>query len=356
MIKKELNEIKKAIKSDDFSITDVWSTYVNMTKEIIFSTKTNFVVMNEEIREVYATIFSKVLSGTQGKNLITLNFLPEEEVDGGKRDMLYKTVRDSSGEKYQSLIDLIIENYNPKSNYAILIAKGSYDIPRKASDGEFLEDSEDVYNFIVTAICPMNLTKPSLCYKSEQNDFVENPRNWTVQMPETGFLYPTFTNRQSNIYECLYYTRKVVDVHDEFINGVLGCDMKLNPIEQKEKFNEIIESNLPNLKISDFVELNKNITIFTEELKNEGEAPKLKSRQLKEFLSSVGAKNVELEDDLEIMADNVINKNYNIVSGGNIIIRTNNDGILFIEQRIIDGRPCIVIPMDEVELNGIRLN
>ncbi|MFM1525356.1 MULTISPECIES: DUF4317 family protein [Helcococcus] len=355
MKKKELNEIKKAIKSDDFAITDVWATYVNMTKEIIFSTKTNFVVMNEEIREVYAAIFSKVLSGAQGRNLLTLNFLPEEEIEGGKQDILYKTVRDATGEKYQDLIDKIIENYNPKSNYAILIAKGSYDIPRKASDGEFLEDSEDVYNFMVVAICSMNLTKPSLCYKSEQNDFVENPRNWTVQMPDTGFLYPTFTNRQRNIYECLYYTRKVVDIHEEFIDGVLGCEMKLNPVEQKEKFNEIIENNLPDLKISDFVELNKNIAIFTEELKNEGETPKLKSRQLKQFLTSAGAENVELEDDLEIMAENVTNKSYNIVSGGNITIRTNNDGIAFIEQRVIDGRPCLVIPMDEVELNGIKL-
>lgn len=355
MIKSEISEIKKVLKSEDYAISEVWSTYVNMSKEVIFSSKNYYSNMSKEVREVYSSIFVKSLSGKQERNLLTLDFPIEEEQEGGKQLKLYNRLKDQTGDGIEDLINEIIENYNPKSNFAILIAKANYDVPKKTSDDLELGDSEEVYNFMVTAICPMDLDKPSLCYDRDENDFVENPRNWTIQMPEIGFLFPTFSNRQSNVHECMYYVKKANEVHLELMEGVLGCQLSLNAYEQKEKFNEIVESNLDDLSIGDLVELNKNINIFTEEMRRDGENTKLKNMQIENLLTSISNKEIDIEEDIEIMADNIAEKNYNILTAGTILIRTNHEGIELIKQRSIDGRDYLVIPMDEVELNGIKL-
>ena len=45
-----------------------------------------------------------------------------------------------------------------KNNWYIIWIRGVYDVPQRAKDGEELEDSEDVYDYIMCCICPMKLT------------------------------------------------------------------------------------------------------------------------------------------------------------------------------------------------------
>ena len=74
---------------------------------------------------------------------------------------------------------VIGENYRSSMPYSIFMFSGSYDVPVKAEDGEWLEGSEEVYDFLVCAVSP-------LVGKYE-------PGN-----PEFGFLFPAFSDRSSD--------------------------------------------------------------------------------------------------------------------------------------------------------------
>ena len=52
---------------------------------------------------------------------------------------------------------------------------GSYDVPRKGADKENQWESEEVYQFLITAICPL-------------------VGDYEAGAPEAGFLYPAFAN------------------------------------------------------------------------------------------------------------------------------------------------------------------
>lgn len=75
--------------------------------------------------------------------------------------------------------DVLADGYINTEEYAIYLYHGTYDIPVKAKDKEWLEGSEEVYTFTICALCPVD------------SDF--NPGK-----ASTGFLYPAFMNRSSD--------------------------------------------------------------------------------------------------------------------------------------------------------------
>ena len=77
------------------------------------------------------------------------------------------------------LYEVIGENYHSNKDYSIFVFHGSYDIPIKGTDGEWLEGSEEVYDFIICAISPL-IGK-------------YNPGE-----PEFGFLFPAFSDRSAD--------------------------------------------------------------------------------------------------------------------------------------------------------------
>lgn len=75
--------------------------------------------------------------------------------------------------------DVIADGYINTEEYGIYLYHGTYDIPVKAKDKEWLEGSEEVYSFIICALCPV--------------DDGFNPLE-----PTCGFLYPAFMNRSAD--------------------------------------------------------------------------------------------------------------------------------------------------------------
>lgn len=104
--------------------------------------------------------------------------------------------------------DKVIESYDYGENYLILLIHSVYDVPGKTSDGMEMEDaSDEVYDHILCAICPVKLSKPGLSYQAETNSFHDRIRDWIVELPEVGFLFPAFNDRCADIHNILYYTK-----------------------------------------------------------------------------------------------------------------------------------------------------
>ena len=84
-----------------------------------------------------------------------------------------------------------------------------YDVPGKSSDGiEMFDASDEVYEYLLMSLCPVSLSKAGLSYNAESNCIQDRIRDWIVDMPDKGFLFPAFNDRSTDLHSMLYYTKK----------------------------------------------------------------------------------------------------------------------------------------------------
>lgn len=94
--------------------------------------------------------------------------------------------------------DIVMERYHSDSEYGILIFHDRYDIPAKASDHERLWESEEVFEYIICAICP-------LIGEYEPGE------------PVCGFLFPAFTDRSSDLNHIAVFQADAAHPNDEIL-------------------------------------------------------------------------------------------------------------------------------------------
>lgn len=246
MNKKEVLEIKKRFTKNACTFTRMCGCYIDGEKNRIVDIDETFLNLEDEELHKYLDVAKKTLSGTLGNNLLELEFPLEEEAAGGKQQFLMG-LRDSklkNPELLNLFYDLIIENYECVGNFLILIFHDAYDVMTKTTDNRKLDESEEVYEYLLCAICPVALSKPGLGYRENENRIGPRIQDWVVGMPESGFIFPAFSDRSTDIHSTLVYTKDVKSPHVEFITGVLGCPPKRTAAEQREVFNTIIKKGL----------------------------------------------------------------------------------------------------------------
>ena len=129
-----------------------------------------------------------------------------------------------------------------ESNYLLLLASDSYDVPRRNRDALRAEGSDEVFSYILCAVCPVKTGKTELGYFSGDNEF-HCAASQTVAAPELGFLFPAFDNRSANIYNALFYSRKEGELHQEFIDAVFHTDLPMSAAEQREAFESALSES-----------------------------------------------------------------------------------------------------------------
>ena len=123
----------------------------------------------------------------------------------------------------------------------LLLFHEAYLVLKKSLDNIDLDESEEVYDYLICAICPVNLSKPGLGYREEENCIRSRIRDWVVSMPDTGFVFPAFTDRSTDIHSVMFYTRDTKNPHSEFMTEGLGCGARLTATEKKITFESIIK-------------------------------------------------------------------------------------------------------------------
>lgn len=236
-MKKELLELKRTLTIDRYNITKITGYIVDSDRSCRLEFVKNFLNLEETETFKYLDIFKKVLSGKPGRNMFQLEF--KEETRKQHLATIVKTgledndVRQIFLEEIAESIGILNKEYS-----LILIASGIYDIPGIAMDGADLDESEEVYEYMIGCICPVSLSVAGLSYKPELADIQERTRDWVVSMPTQGFLYPAFTDRHGDPEHIWYYS-KVPDKPDAgLITQTLRCGMPSTPKEQKEAFRE----------------------------------------------------------------------------------------------------------------------
>lgn len=367
MNKKEISEIKKQFTPSRCAITRICGCYVNGEKEKKAQMKEMFLSLPEEEMFKYFDIFRKTLSGTLGKNLVNMEFPMETEDYGGTQAFLM-SLRESQlndPNLLNEFYDKVIESYDNGEHYLILLIHSVYDVPGKTTDGLEMDDaSDEVYDHILCAICPVKLSKPGLSYQAEINEFHDRIRDWIVDMPEVGFLFPAFNDQSTDIHNILYYTKNPEDLRNSLVDRLLGCVLPLTAKSQKETFQTLIEDTLTGEGDYEIVRtIHENLTEMIEEKKEEPEPLILDKTDIKKLLSNSGVapeklENLEKQMDevppVPFMASNIANIRKFEVKTPDVVVQVNPSRADLVETRIIDGRQCIVIEInDAVEVNGI---
>ncbi len=244
MNKRDVMELRRRFKKDNCTISRLAGCYVDAYKNKLLTFNENFLNLPEDEFYKYMDLAKKTLGGTIGNNLLELEFPGEEEEPGG-RQQFYMGLKSSdlkNEDLLERLYDLVIENYTHTGNYLILVFKDTYDIMSRTSDNMKLDESEEVYEYILVSICPVDLSKPGLGYREDENRIGSRIRDWIVGAPETGFLFPAFNDRGADIHRVDYYIRDAKDSHPEFIEEVLGCGVRRTATELKQTFQAIVRS------------------------------------------------------------------------------------------------------------------
>lgn len=360
MNSKEVAEIKKHLKHEHCVVNRLRLCYVNSEKEIVANINTPFLMLDEEEQFKYCDILKKSLSGKLNKTLLALEFPRSEEEVGGKQERLYSMVKEhiQNDDSVSDFYDEIIANYNHAGNYLIIMAYGDYDIPCLSTDGASLEDSDYVYSFILCCICPVELSKPGLCYSGPDNNFIDKVRDWMVQPPQTAFLFPAFTDRQTDLHNVMYFSKKESEQHEEFAENVFGCTLPMKAQDQKEIFAEVLEEALgEEATLDNLVAINKQLVEYAEVKKEENEKTAIDGNDVNRLLGQSGIdKSIEGSDaDFEVMADNISDQKYVFEWPGGIKLQVNEDCIDLVTQQNVDGVPYIMIPVSNATMNGIHI-
>ena len=99
--------------------------------------------------------------------------------------------------------ELIGESYVTGEEYAIYMFYGSYDVPVKGKDKEWLEGSEEVYSFVVCTVSPL-------------------AGEYEPGKPDFGFLFPAFANRCTDTEHIFAFHREGTPKQEALLQRLLG--------------------------------------------------------------------------------------------------------------------------------------
>ena len=371
MNKKEILEIRKQFTPANCAITRICGCYVDHEKTKKMESKDAFLSLPEEEAFKYFDIFKKTLSGTVGKNMLNLEFPLDAEMPGGAQEFLLK-LRDSKLEDdmlLEEFYDKVIATYEYAENYYIILIHAMYDIPGKSTDGmEMFDASDEVYEYLLASICPVSLSKAGLSYNAEDNRIQGRIRDWIVDVPAKGFLFPAFNDRSTDLHSVLYYTKKSEDLQPEMIDQLLGAKMPMSADTQKETFQMIIEDTLGEDGDYETVRnIHETLNELIEEHKEEPEPLSLDKTEVKKIFEKSGVDAEKMEhfdqnfetnagEKASLLATNIAETRKFNIETPDVIIKVNPERADLVETRIIDGRQCLVIPVDDhIEVNGINV-
>lgn len=155
----------------------------------------------------FNTNFLKLPMNERQKNLNLAKAIPFSETNKELKDYAFGT---NENEQMRQLLEgmrrcelkndalmetfyeVIAERYPSSESYAIYVFYDVYDVPVKAADKERLGESEEVYDYMICAICPLQ-------------------GEYEPAEPECGFIYPMFSERSGNSHKIGIYTRELAN-------------------------------------------------------------------------------------------------------------------------------------------------
>ncbi|MCP1100951.1 hypothetical protein M2454_000169 [Aequitasia blattaphilus] len=181
--REDMLELTRRMTTTRNCFTRIAGAYFDEEGYIDGTFNTSFLKLSPKEKNKNLEIAKAIPFSETNVQLIGYQFEKEDEKTGSLWQMLMALKECEL--KNDGLLDVFYEvmgeRYSLKGPFAIYLFYGNYDVPMKAKDGERLDESEEVYSFIICGICPFH------------GDYELDP-------PKKGFLFPAFVDRSSDIH------------------------------------------------------------------------------------------------------------------------------------------------------------
>lgn len=371
MNKKEIAEIKKNFSDDCgfFTVNHVVTAFVDAEKNIKCKTNQLYNIIPQDESELIMINLKKVLSGRIGSNLLEYGFPKDAYLDGGAQHFLYDTLTSKlvDDEAVDKFLNAIVEKVEYISTYTIFAAHFTYSVLSKNKAGDFDEEADTDYNFIITAICPVNLRIDGLIYNEENNSIAKKESSdRIVELPSDGFVYPLFNDRSADVNGVLYYTKNAKKPNVSMIEDLLGCEFVMTGQNEKETFHSILNNVVGDELDYDLITtVNEKIQTYIDQNAHETEVTTIDDHKLSSILWEAGVSQEKLENlpkvyesavgDKSLTAVNIVDKK-TVLTVPSITVNIGKDAVDKVKTQIIDGRKCLIIALDdpEISVNGLE--
>lgn len=369
---KELREIKKRFRANKSSIFSVKACLVNNNREIVKTFEQSLTLCTEEENDKLLGIIKKTLSGGMGTNLIDLEFTPQQVMESEQHKLLMTLNKSElkDEEALNTLYEKIAQSISIDGNYIILIAHDNYDVYSYSKDGE-KQDSTEVFSYFICCVCPVKPLKSGLCFRSSDNSFRALGEQVMLGNPEMGFMFPVFDDRATNIYNTLYYTKNIFDLHSSFIQNIFGVETPMSAPEQKDTFDDCLRETLEGeCDIQVVRSVHDQISEMIQEHKEtkQEEPLKLSKTNLRTVLEYCGVDEEKVDKfgekfdeqfgkNAEIEPKTIVDTKKFEVNMADVSIKVNPERTDLVSTQVINGVKYIMICVnDSVEVNGIKID
>ena len=205
--REDMLELTRRMTLSRTSFTRIAGCYVDRDGDFDGSFNTNFLKLSAAERTKKLKLAKEIPFSPTNVNLKKYEFTQSMRKPGSMWQLLM--AMNECGLKNDALMDtiydVVMEKYRTSSDYTILVFHDRYDIPAKASDNERLWESEEVFEYMICAICPLT-------------------GEHEPGKPECGFLFPAFTDRSGDLNHIAVFQADTGRPHDEILEvlGLMG--------------------------------------------------------------------------------------------------------------------------------------
>ena len=236
---KDIKEIKRRLKKNEATFTRMTGCYVNSEKEKVLTFAQSFLNLEDEEYFKYLELAKAVFAEKIDDQMLDLEF----KANGQERNL--QALRQSklkNEEMLDAFYDNIIEQYYYVGNYLILVFHDAYDVLKVTTDNNKLDESEEVYEYLVCALCPVTLSEAALGYIEQKNQIGPRIRDWIVRAPRDGFIWPAFKDRSAESGSVMYFCKNAENPDHNFMEYGLGCMPILTASEERSRFEDEVWS------------------------------------------------------------------------------------------------------------------
>lgn len=371
MNKKETAEIKKNFsdKSGFFVMERVITAFIDAERNVRYNNVCSCLTMEQEEHDVYMETLKKVLNTNVDKVLVEYEFPNDAYEDGKSQDILYKLLKSELKDEQvcENYVNHIAENLAYSGNYALITAYCCYTVRRKDKNDEFSDGKDEIFRYLITAICPVTTGADGFVFDSFNNEIVKKLNTELIisKSASDGFLYPVFSNRSTDVNHVMYYAKKSSEPNISMIENVLGCTFVMSADNEKANFQTILKNVVgDDLDYMVIQSVNDKIKEVVEENKNDTDKTVIDDTKLKEILTDVGIPEEHLQNlqpvyqqvcgDAPLTASNLV-ENKTVLKTAGITVNIKPEASDKIRTKVIDGRKCLIIDIDDptIEINGL---
>lgn len=180
--REDMLELTRRMTTQRSCFSRIAGAYMDEEGFVDGSFNTLFLKLKKPEQEKMLQIAKTIPYSKTNEQIINRTFLDHSKQEVSMHQLLdvLKDCELKNDAMLYNLYEYIGETYNTKGPYGIFIFYGNYDIPRKGTDRSSQWESEEVYQFLIGAICPL-------------------VGEYEAGIPEMGFLYPAFANRSTDI-------------------------------------------------------------------------------------------------------------------------------------------------------------